>query len=111
MTNIVTDRSADAAIVSASGEVDAFVAPELEAALADVDGDTRLVVDLARVTFMDSTALGAVVRAARECDRRGVSLRVLLPQGLARRIFEITALYTALPVAESREDALAELGD
>ncbi len=65
--------------------------------------------DLGRVSFMDSTALGALVRAVRELGENGADVRVVLPHGTARRIFEITALDGALPVAHDREAALTEL--
>jgi anti-sigma B factor antagonist len=109
MHRIETERNHRVAIVLAVGEVDAFAAPDLEAALADVRGEQRVLADLARVSFMDSTALGLIVRAARELGEAGATLRVVLPAGSARRIFEITALDRVLPVAETRADALVEL--
>ena len=98
----------DTVIVLASGELDAFAAPDLAAALGAVADTRRVVVDLTRVAFMDSTALGEVVRTARA--RPGNVLRVLLPVGPARRIFEITGLDRALPVARTRIEAVRELG-
>ena len=99
----------DIAIVLASGEVDAFAAPDLAAAFTAVTDTRRVVVDLTRVAFMDSTALGEVVRAARARDELGSVLRVVLPDGPARRIFEITGLDRALPIARTRLDAVREL--
>jgi len=97
------------ATVVGRGELDAFAAPELERAFGAVVSSSHLLVDLSGVSFMDSTALGCVVRAASDCEQRGASLQVLLPTGSARRIFEITTLDRALPVAESRRSALARL--
>jgi anti-anti-sigma factor len=93
-------------VVAASGELDAFVAPELSAAF-DRAGLGRLVADLSAVSFMDSTALGLVVRAVRNRLQDGEEARIVLPAGTARRIFEITTLDRALPVSPSLEDALA----
>ena len=109
MHRVTVDRSAAVAVVVARGELDAYSAPDLEAAFADVGAETRVVVDLDSVSFLDSTALGAVVRAVREIDERGGRALVVLPRGPARRIFEITALDSALPVAESRAQALWSL--
>jgi len=69
----------------------------------------RIVVDLTNVSFMDSTALGVLVRAVRDVDTRGGAVRVVLPRGTARRIFELTTLDRLLPVAESRSDAVMAL--
>jgi anti-sigma B factor antagonist len=109
MHSIVLDREAGSAIVRATGELDAFVAPDLSSAFAEMRAEPRVLADLAGVSFMDSTALGLLVRAARELEANEARFRVVLPTGSARRIFEITALDRVLPVAEDREAALEEL--
>ena len=58
---------------------------------------------------MDSTALGVLVRACKDAASRGLEARVVLPEGAARRIFEITTLDRVLPVADSTPAALREL--
>jgi anti-sigma B factor antagonist len=98
-----------AAIVSAEGELDAYAAPELTACFADVAHARNVVADLSAVSFMDSTALGVVVRTLREIGKRGGGVRLVLPETSARRIFEITMLDQVLPLAATREDALADL--
>jgi anti-sigma B factor antagonist len=110
MHRVAIDRSADSIpVVAARGELDAFAAPDLRAALAELGHETKVVVDLDAVSFLDSTALGVVVRAVREVEERGGRVRVVLPSGSARRIFEITTLDSALPVAASRAQAVAAL--
>lgn len=110
MHTVRVERSTgSAAIVVATGELDAFVAPDLVSAFAEVVGEPRVLADLAAVSFMDSTALGLLVRAARELNEAGARFRVVLPRGSARRIFEITALDRALPIASDRESGLVEL--
>jgi anti-anti-sigma factor len=102
--------AAGATVVSAHGELDAYVAPDLSTVLeraAREDGG--IVVDLEDVSFMDSTALGIVVRAVRELGEAGRRVKVVLPRGTARRVFEITTVDRLLPVAGSRAHALAEL--
>jgi anti-sigma B factor antagonist len=97
------------AVVLASGELDAYAAPDLVAAFAALSDSPRVVADLTLVSFLDSTALGEIVRAARAREELGAGLRVVLPEGPARRIFEMTQLDRALPVAETRSAALGEL--
>ncbi len=106
MHTITVDISPRANVVTASGELDAYVALDLAAALAEADSGRRLIANLAGVTFMDSTALGLVVRAVRERDERGDETRIVLPRGTARRIFEITALDGALPISPSLSEAM-----
>jgi anti-sigma B factor antagonist len=105
------DRESDAVVMTLEGELDAYSAPALTESLASSDLDElgRLVADLGRVSFMDSTALGVLVRAVREVVEQGGHARVVLPDTMARRIFEITTLDRVLPVAPSRAEALRQL--
>ena len=109
MHRVEIDRSAAVVVVAASGELDAFTAPELSQAFASVVGEDRIVVDLETVSFLDSTALGVVVRAIREIDERSGKSLIVLPTGSARRIFEITTLDRVLAVSPSRASAVATL--
>ena len=109
MHTVETERTGSVAVVRASGELDAFAAPDLEASFAAVSGERLVVADLERVSFMDSTALGMLVRSVRELGEADTDVRVVLPRGTARRIFEMTALERALPVAADRAAAVAEL--
>jgi anti-sigma B factor antagonist len=106
---IDVDENGGATVVAASGELDAFVADDLTDAFARTLQVSRIVVDLASVSFMDSTALGILVRTVREVDEREGEIRVVLPTGSARRIFEITTLDRVLPVSGSLSEALSEL--
>jgi len=108
---IVLLTAAGATVVIAQGELDAYVAPHLSAVLerAAARDDGGVVVDLEEVAFMDSTALGVVVRAVRKLGESGRRVKVVLPRGTARRVFEITTVDRVLPVAHSRARALAEL--
>lgn len=99
-----------AVIVRAQGELDAFCAPDLTRALEQTGDAPGLVVDLELASFLDSTALGLVIRALRELEEAGREARIVLPRGDARRIFEITTLDRVLPVSGSLRAALDELG-
>jgi len=105
-----TERIGRVGVVSASGELDAFAVPDLEAAFEDARGADRVLADLGSVSFMDSTALGLLVRHVRELGEAEVRVRVVLPRGTASRIFEITTLDRVLPVALDRASALEDLG-
>jgi anti-sigma B factor antagonist len=109
MDRLTLEDRAPIGVVRATGEFDAFDASDLERVFAETDGFRRVVVDLERVSFLDSTALGCVVRCVRELGERDAVVRVVLPRGTARRIFEITTLDRALPVADSLAAAEREL--
>jgi anti-sigma B factor antagonist len=79
-------------VVAASGELDLYTAPELERALASSvpEGAKQLVVDLSGTTFVDSTALHVLLRAARQLDGKEGDLTVVAPDPNVRKVFEIT---------------------
>ena len=106
---IEIERGPEASIVLAQGELDAFAAQDITASFEQVSGSHRVVADLSAVSFLDSTALGLLVRAVRELRERGAGVRVVLPTGTAARIFEITTLDLVLPISGSRAEAIAEL--
>ena len=109
MHRVTIDPSAAVPVVVARGELDAYGEPDVVSAFAQVRDEPRIVVDLAAVSFLDSTALGAVVRSVREIGERGGEVLVVLPATPARRIFEITTLDRALPTSESRAQAVESL--
>jgi len=97
-------------VLRARGELDAFAVPDLEGAFAEVVVFDRVIVDLAAVSFLDSTALGTLVHQVRRVQALdGAAVRVVLPEGTGRRIFEITTLDRVLPVAATTAEAVAEL--
>ncbi len=99
---------AGGAVITLSGELDAFDAPELREAFHTVLESTPVVIvlDLSAVTFLDSTVLGAIVGLLRRVREGSGELRTVLPDNTARRIFEITGLVSAIDVWPSREAAL-----
>jgi anti-anti-sigma factor len=110
MHRVGIERHEGVVVIAAGGELDAFAAPDLSAALSDDESaPSGRVIDLGSVSFLDSTALGVVVRAVRAASERGRETRVVLPRGSARRIFEITTLDRVLPLSPSLQEALAEL--
>jgi anti-sigma B factor antagonist len=109
MTRLTVDAHDGVAVIHASGELDAFDAPDLERVVGEVRGLPCVVLDLERVSFLDSTVLGLLVRCVREVDERQGAVRVALPLGAARRIFEITTLDRELPIASSYSAALDEV--
>jgi anti-sigma B factor antagonist len=74
------------AVLSLSGEIDYETAQELRTAVSSVlDGNIdTLVVDLAGVTFLDSTGIGTLVVAKRICHSMGVKLHIRPPTRSSR---------------------------
>ena len=90
-------------VVAARGELDAYAAPELAQRLGEALDHPRgepVVLDLSATTFLDSTALGAVVGAYRRSRERQVPFSIVAPRGHARRIFHLTGLHAVLPLVD-----------
>ncbi len=96
-------------VVAVTGEVDMATAPELAEAIAAVnDSVRRVVVDLAEVTFLDSSGLNALVHAQRGLAKQQIGFRVVSPADrVVRRVLEITQLEAPLGVVDSLPDGLA----
>ena len=100
-------RKGDAIVVALIGELDLYNAPALREALLDAAGRAprRLVVDLSEVTFLDSTALGALVQARSALPEGEFALAA--PRLEARRALEVSGLDRHFVVHKTVESALS----
>jgi anti-sigma B factor antagonist len=97
-------------VVTVSGELDLYSAPQLSAELeAHAASASEVVLDLAGVSFMDSTALGAVLAAARRIRDAGGRLSLVAPVAETRKLLELVGVDRVLPVYETADGALEHL--
>jgi anti-sigma B factor antagonist len=98
-------------VVEPHGEIDAVTAPRLGRRLLGLvaEGKTWLVVDLSRVTFMDSTGIGVLLNALRRATGRDGGLVLICPNERVLRPFQVTGLVGHLRIARSRAEALRAL--
>jgi anti-anti-sigma factor len=84
--------------VTVSGELDLATAHELEAVFEALEPTPpeRVLVDLAAVTFLDSSGIRALVRANRRLNGLGVPLVVDAVSDAARQVLEISGVLDAL---------------
>lgn len=90
-------------IVAVAGEIDVATAPQLRQCLHHLlsEGRSTIVLDLLRVTFLDSTALGVLVGALKRCREQGGDLQIVVADPRILKIFEITGLTNVFAIAES----------
>lgn len=82
--------------VRLEGELDAYAAGDLAAALREVEaGCTRLVIDLSRLTFLDCAGLHQIVEAERRVRARGGRLTLVAGPAPVQRVFNLTRLDRA----------------
>lgn len=100
----------DAIVVSPAGEVDLSRSPALQSTIKDAIGRLRergsLVVDLSKVTYMDSSGVATLVQGLQLSRKRGVALVLCALQDRVRSIFEIARLDTVFTMADSLDQAL-----
>ena len=104
------DNLGGTCVVTLRGELDAYTTPALRLDLHRLVAEptlSMLVIDLSNVTFLDSSALGAIVGALRVLRERGGELRIVKPQSAAARIFHQTGLDAVLGLYPTREQALS----
>src|SRR5471032_3398944 len=87
------------AVVAAVGEIDLSNASQLADALAAVNGAPRVVVDLTRCTFFDSSCLSVLARHAKTLREQGRQFNVRVDQ-VGRRVIELTNLGELLGLDE-----------
>ena len=101
-------RESGAVVVALAGELDLYNANDVREALVGVTAEepARLVVDLAEVTFIDSTALGVLVEARSRMPNRRAFL-LAAPGMETKRALEISGLDKHFSVHDSVDQAIA----
>jgi anti-sigma B factor antagonist len=106
----IRDRAVDGNthVVSVSGEVDLFTAPEFKQRVTApiAAGVDHVIVDLMETTFIDSSSLGVLIGAHRRLTSRGGSLIVACDHEAIVKTFRITGLDGVFQLADSVDAAL-----
>jgi anti-anti-sigma factor len=103
---IDVQKSDERTLVTLSGDLDASTASLLYDQLSDLEvEDVRhVVLDLAQVTFMDSTGLSVIVTEHKRLQHSGGGLTIFAPPSSVRRLFEITGLDSILDIVPANEE-------
>jgi anti-sigma B factor antagonist len=95
-------------VVSPAGELDLYTCPEFKEALLRVisNGARHVIVDLTLTTFVDSTALGVLLRGMERLRAQDGRLSVVCPEENIFRVFEVTGLHRIFEIHRSRAETL-----
>lgn len=98
-------------MVEVIGELDMATAPQLRDGLQRPldDGARNVVVDLAGVAFMDSTALGTLVAVFKTVRDGGGRLCLAAAQAPVRNVLALTSVDRAIKVYDTVEAAEASM--
>jgi anti-sigma B factor antagonist len=92
------------------GSLDIATSPTVRAALASASeqSDHKLIVDLTKVDFLDSTGLGALIGGQRRAKEFDGEVRLVAKEGQILRLLRITGLLKVFSVYPTLEDALKD---
>ena len=98
-------------VISLSGEVDLYTAPEFKQQLLDVisKGAKDVVVDFSNTTFIDSTTLGVLVGGVKRLRQNEGQLSLVCSDRNITKIFEITGLDRVFTIHATRDEAVEQL--
>ena len=98
-------------IVDVEGEIDVYTAPRLRELLIDLVNNKkyRLVVNLEKVEFLDSTGLGVLVGGLKRVRAHHGSLDLVCTQERILKIFRITGLSKVFAVHATANAAITAL--
>ncbi|HUA12648.1 MAG TPA: STAS domain-containing protein [Solirubrobacteraceae bacterium] len=106
-------RGSDRLILELVGELDLFSSSTLADAIDLHERAGMLVLDITRVSFIDSTGLKAIFSARREAQARGEQFAVTRGSPQVQRLLSLTLLdehLVTLPAADAAESVTAEDG-
>ena len=99
------DFSGPAHIISVFDDIDIYNAPAFEAEVESAARSPFVVIDLSDCHYMESSGIAVLIRAYK---RFGARLRIVVAAGSnIERVLRMTNLREKLPVAASRDEALA----
>ena len=99
---VVVSRALGTVVVTIHGELDTYTAPQLRNQLKDLideQGNLTVVVDLGKMSFIDSSGLAVLVDALKRMRRHRGSLTLANPSRSTSKVFEISGLNRIFTVS------------
>ena len=98
----------DVLVVSLDGRLVAACSEELKSLVsARLDTMPKVVIDLAKMTHIDSSGLGALVALLQRANTHGGTVKLANLQPHPRIVFDITKVYRVFEIFDTLEAALA----
>ena len=107
----VTVRSERGVVIAAVvGDIDLSTVAGLRERLSELaDSGQPLLLDLNRVTFIDSTGLGVLVATARRAAVNGVTLHAVCSRPQTRKLLWLTGVDRRIPLTDTVDETLKHL--
>ena len=103
-----SDKVGDVGVVAVPvEELDASNAGEFKRDIAPVlEANTKLVLDLSRLRFVDSSGLGAFISCLRKLNAKGGDLKLCGMSKQVRAVFELVRMHRIFDIHGTKEDAV-----
>ena len=96
-------------LIGVAGHIDVYLATELELSLAQIQKEHKkknLVLNLSKVKYMSSSALGALVTVHRSLEQEERKLILCCLPPSVTKLLQITELMNLFPIFEGEEEAM-----
>jgi anti-sigma B factor antagonist len=101
------DEQSGCAVVRVGGDIDARTVHAFHEVVTEAAGLSRhVIIDLADVTFVDSSGLGALIVARKSAREAGGSISLVSPPLVVRRLLGSTQLHDVFAIYDSLAEAV-----
>jgi len=109
---LTAENVGDVAIVTIPGKsLDSGNSRDFKAEIAPiVAAHRKLVFDLAELTFVDSSGLGAILSCLRKANADGGDLKLCGLSKPVRALFELVRMHRIFEILNTREEAIRSFG-
>jgi anti-sigma B factor antagonist len=109
MELLMTEQTADTLVLQPIGRLDLLTAGEFKAQLttAVTEGKRRIIIDMAHVSFVDSSGLGALISGLKAARRAGGDLRIAHVSQQTLTVLTLTTLDRVLRPYASVAEAMS----
>ena len=105
---IVSEKIGDVGVAAVPvEELDAGNAGDLKRDIAPVlEANTKLVLDLSRLRFVDSSGLGAFISCLRKLNAKGGDLKLCGMSKQVRALFELVRMHRIFDIYDTKQEAV-----
>jgi stage II sporulation protein AA (anti-sigma F factor antagonist) len=109
---IVKRKEKGALVISVKGRLDAVTSPVLEKDLTELmaGGEKFLIVDLGDLDYISSAGLRTILASTKRLKEKQGKLLLASLKSVVKEVFEISGFSSIIPIYESVDSALSNLG-
>lgn len=106
--NIKSAGKTDIKIFEIDGEVDVYTSMDLKKEFNTIidSGKSKLIVNLSKVSYMDSSGLGILVAILKKTKQENGNMKLIKLTPEIKKIFDLTKLTKFFEIFEEEEDAI-----